>query len=146
MPTAARRCGGSRVISRPSNQIVPASGMTSPWSCAMSVVLPAPLGPITAWISPVFTDRLTLSDAASPPNRFDNPTTSSRSSGDVITVSVTVWLLSDAEVTVQQSGIRPQRLRCAVPSNATLLQHIMIVRERKERLNMLVDDEYGLAR
>ena len=41
---------------------------------------------------PVCTERLTLSDAARPPNRFDNPTTSSRRSGDDITVPEMVWL------------------------------------------------------
>jgi hypothetical protein len=33
-----------------------------------------------------------LSDAVRPPNRFDNPTTSSRRSGDDITVPEVVWL------------------------------------------------------
>ena len=51
-PVSARRYTGSRVMSRPSKTMLPASGASSPESWLMSVVLPAPLGPMTACISP----------------------------------------------------------------------------------------------
>ena len=51
-PRADRAWTGRRVTSAPAKRMRPASGCSSPASWATSVVLPAPLGPITAWISP----------------------------------------------------------------------------------------------
>jgi len=52
MPKRARTSAGSCTIGRPFNAIVPASGRTSPASCAISVVFPAPFGPMIASVSP----------------------------------------------------------------------------------------------
>ena len=52
MPSRTRAWAGRRVMSRPSKRIVPASGRRRPQSRLTRVVLPAPFGPISAWISP----------------------------------------------------------------------------------------------
>src|SRR5213593_356049 len=68
------RSGASKpVTSRPANRMAPASGRRSPASCPMSVVLPAPLGPMIAWVSPRTTSRSTRSLASRPPKRLLRP-------------------------------------------------------------------------
>ena len=47
-PASARRNGGSVVMSTPSKTILPSLGVSSPDSWLMSVVLPAPFGPMIA--------------------------------------------------------------------------------------------------
>src|SRR5512133_149500 len=55
----------------------PPSALYTPAIQLKSVVLPAPLGPMSPTISPSFTDRVTLSLATRPPNRLVRLTTSS---------------------------------------------------------------------
>src|SRR3984885_11323442 len=74
-PSRARRCGGRRVISWPSNAIRPAVGGRAPAMALNSVVLPAPLGPMMARRWPRGTVRLTPSTARS----ASNATTTSES-------------------------------------------------------------------
>src|SRR5216683_4235404 len=69
-----------RVMSSPANLICPAEGRSSPASCATSVVLPAPLGPITACSSPSATASERRSVAVTPPKRLTISTVSSRRS------------------------------------------------------------------
>src|SRR5690349_17759324 len=64
-------------MSSPAKRIVPASGRRLPASCAMNVVLPAPLGPITACVSPSTTPKSMPSEARSAPKFFCRPLTSS---------------------------------------------------------------------
>ena len=52
MPRRDRACGGIDVMSEPSNSIRPVVGAASPVIRLNRVVLPAPLGPITASASP----------------------------------------------------------------------------------------------
>src|SRR5947207_5465413 len=80
MPSAARRAGPSRDMSAPAKRIAPESGFSSPESWPIRVVLPAPLGPITAWISPGAMDRETSPVATRPPKRFVRPAVSSSAS------------------------------------------------------------------
>src|SRR5207302_5630459 len=80
MPSAARRAGPSRDMSAPAKRIVPESGLSSPESWPIRVVLPAPLGPITAWISPGATDSETPPVATRPPKRLVRPAVSSSAS------------------------------------------------------------------
>src|SRR5688500_16021317 len=58
-PIRARSSGSASVMSSPLKQIVPS--VTSRFGCPMitfaSVDLPEPLGPMSAWISPLFTSR-----------------------------------------------------------------------------------------
>src|SRR5256885_12226254 len=72
-PRRERAGASSAVTSRPPKRMVPASGRRSPASSAMSVVLPAPFGPMTAWVSPSGTARSTPSVARRPPNLFASP-------------------------------------------------------------------------
>src|SRR3989442_13245960 len=64
-------------MSRPSKRISPRSEGKVPEIWLMSVVLPAPLGPISAWTSPLFTSSVTSSVATTPPKRFDTRLSSS---------------------------------------------------------------------
>src|SRR5215831_611465 len=70
----------------------PASGRSCPVNCAIKVVLPAPLGPISAWTSPRLIANDTLSVAVTPPNRFCKATVRSSASA-----------MADAPLT-QQAG------------------------------------------
>src|SRR5438552_17174057 len=72
-PRRDRANAGKEVTSSPAKRIVPASGRRSPASWPMSVVLPAPFGPMIAWVSPSVTARSTPSVARRPPNLFASP-------------------------------------------------------------------------
>src|SRR5258706_1127573 len=76
-PRRARVCAGSAVMSSPAKRMRPASGRRWPASCAMSVVLPAPFGPMIACVSPSATERLTPSVARKAPKLFCRFVTSS---------------------------------------------------------------------
>ena len=63
MPSSAMRVSSSRVRSvTPSNSTVPSSGLVLPVMMSIIVVLPAPLGPMMARISPgaSVSDRLLM--------------------------------------------------------------------------------------
>src|SRR5215467_12302920 len=60
--------------------MVPASGLTCPVNWAIRVVLPAPLGPISACTSPRLIFNDTLSVATTPPNRLCKATVRSSAS------------------------------------------------------------------
>src|SRR5438876_4997072 len=75
MPRRATRSAESPAISRPSKWMVPPLGESSPESMLMSVVLPAPLGPITACTSPGRSSRDTSLTAARPSKLFESPVT-----------------------------------------------------------------------
>src|SRR6185312_13333361 len=70
----------SAVTSAPAKAIVPASGRRVPASWPISVVLPAPLGPMIASVSPSATSRSTPSVATRPPKRLRSPRTTSSGS------------------------------------------------------------------
>src|ERR1700738_3101539 len=78
-PRSARRWIGSAVTSSPPNTILPPSGPSSPEIWLISVVLPAPFGPITACSSPGRTSSVTSSVTRSPPKFLVSP--SMRSTG-----------------------------------------------------------------
>src|SRR5687768_7385844 len=70
-PSAARRCVGMRVTSRPNNSMRPSVTGSAPAIRLNSVVLPAPLGPMSARRSPGRTASSTPSTARSPPKTFE---------------------------------------------------------------------------
>src|ERR671915_1835843 len=76
-PMRARLGAGSAVMSAPAKRTVPVSGSRLPASWLMKVVLPAPFGPITAWVSPSLTSKSMPSQARSAPKLFVSPLTSS---------------------------------------------------------------------
>src|SRR5688572_4988543 len=79
-PLRARFCAGRRVMSSPAKRTLPASGSRLPASWLMKVVLPAPLGPITACVSPSVTSKSMPSHARSAPKLLVNPRTRRRDS------------------------------------------------------------------
>src|SRR5918992_1336627 len=81
-PRRARFGADSAVMSSPAKRILPESGRSMPASWPMKVVLPAPLGPITAWVSPSRTSKSMPSLARSAPKRFTRPRTSSIGLGE----------------------------------------------------------------
>src|SRR5690349_2592739 len=66
------RSAESPAISRPSRWIEPPLGSRSPERMLISVVLPAPLGPITACTSPIRSMSETSLTAERPPNCFES--------------------------------------------------------------------------
>src|SRR3990167_5877897 len=75
-PFFARAGARSGVTSWPAKRIEPWSGRRSPESWLMKVVLPAPLGPITACVSPSRTSKSMPSQARRAPKLFESPRTS----------------------------------------------------------------------
>src|ERR1700710_2149981 len=67
-------------MSRPASRMVPAPGSSCPVSWLISVVLPAPFGPMIACNSPLATSSETLSVARMPPNRRTSFSTRSNGS------------------------------------------------------------------
>ena len=84
-PSRARAGIGSAVTSRPSKWMCPASGASAPEIWWMSVVLPAPFGPMMACVSPASTSRLRRSVTLSAPNDLSMP--SRRRTGSLIAAS-----------------------------------------------------------
>src|SRR5262245_27411945 len=64
-------------MSSPAKRMLPASGSSMPASWLMKVVLPAPLGPMTACVSPSRTSKSMPSHARRAPKFFDSARTSS---------------------------------------------------------------------
>ena len=79
-PSSATRCGGSASRSRPPSSIRPDRGRVSRLTQSNSVVLPAPLGPISPQTSPRGTVRDTPASAVTPPNRTTTSVTVSAAS------------------------------------------------------------------
>src|SRR5262245_27726886 len=75
------RSGGSPVMSSPSSRMRPPVGRSTPVTQLKNVLLPAPLGPIRARISPGMTDRVTPLSAVSPPDRTVSPSAPRRGRG-----------------------------------------------------------------
>src|SRR6476661_2712856 len=82
MPRRARRCAGMPVISAPRWKIRPSLGVRNPLMMENKVVLPAPLGPMSAVIRPVSTANEALSTASRPSKRLH--TRSRRSNGSAM--------------------------------------------------------------
>ena len=70
MPSFRAALGLSIVAVLPSNSMTPRSGRTMPASTFVSVDLPAPLSPTSAWIEPRSTTRFMSSSTTVPPKRL----------------------------------------------------------------------------
>src|SRR5689334_20312259 len=66
MPRRATSAGRSAVMSRPPNTMRPRLGVKNLLNRLKQVVLPAPFGPIMAWMDPRATRRLTPRTATNP--------------------------------------------------------------------------------
>src|SRR5262245_38534482 len=73
MPAAMASWGLAKWHSFPSRRITPRSGRWTPPRMRISVDLPAPFSPTTAWISPYATSKSTPSSATVAPNRLLMP-------------------------------------------------------------------------
>src|SRR5690606_18782557 len=73
MPSRCASSGLDGAIGRPSSSTVPASGRSTPVSSLISVDLPAPFWPISAWISPARRHRPAPSSATVAPKRLRRP-------------------------------------------------------------------------
>src|SRR6516165_6066047 len=82
MPAAIASWGLAKWHSSPSRRITPRSGRWTPPRMRISVDLPAPFSPTTAWISPYATPKSTPSSATVAPNRLLMP--SALTAGPVI--------------------------------------------------------------
>src|SRR5947207_6788103 len=87
-PSRAICAGGSRVMSLPLYRIAPDVGSRNFVSRLKQVVLPAPLGPISAWMLPRRTFRFTSLTAVKPLNSFVSPRASRMVDGDVVMSSL----------------------------------------------------------
>src|SRR5215207_352629 len=74
IPRAAILCDATPSIDSPSNDQLPASGLSNPVTRLKNVVLPAPLGPINAVIEPRCTSTRSTSTAVIPPKLRRTPT------------------------------------------------------------------------
>src|SRR3954463_15079435 len=72
MPSSPRLSAPSMLTLRSPRTMSPAVGLRSPDRRLTSVDLPAPFGPITAWISPTARPSDTSFTAARPPKRFES--------------------------------------------------------------------------
>src|SRR5437016_5743542 len=70
IPLSRASSGLAGAYARPSTSIVPASGLISPASTFIKVLLPAPFSPISAWTSPFCKRRFTPSSATVGPKRL----------------------------------------------------------------------------
>src|SRR6478609_6436658 len=73
MPERCASSGVAGAIARPSSMIRPASGDSTPVSSLISVDLPAPFWPISAWISPARSKSPAPSSAMVAPKRLHRP-------------------------------------------------------------------------
>src|SRR5258705_4136378 len=112
-------------MSRPPKRMRPASGLSSPLSWPIKVVLPAPFGPMTAWSSPVGTASVISSDASTPPKRLLKPSISRRA-------SVTAQSLQQAvdPTTREEDNEQEQRAQHDLPVFCRPYSHVMLHEER----------------
>src|SRR5688572_15182863 len=89
---------------RPSSCTRPASGRMTPAIMLKQVVLPAPLGPISAASSPWPTEKARLWAARSPEKLLDSPSTLSRAG--MSRPILGRWLIGDLGVETEQAAQR----------------------------------------
>src|SRR5262247_3375487 len=113
------------------------------------LVLPAPLGPISASNSPGRTENDTLSSTRSPPKASDSRSTASAASAipapaAAILLDVAVApprLAGSAEVELADVLMREQARRGAVEHDAAVLHHVGVVGGVQRDLRVLLDEE-----
>src|SRR5881394_1069553 len=69
---------------RPASRISPSSGSWTPARSFISVDLPAPFSPTTAWTSPQRISKLTWSSAVTPPKRLETRSSSMRGASAIV--------------------------------------------------------------
>ncbi|KAF1050551.1 MAG: hypothetical protein GAK34_01822 [Delftia tsuruhatensis] len=117
-PAATRWWALSALTSRPASTSVPASAASVPDSRWMSVDLPAPLGPISAWISPGASDSETWSVASSAPKRRTRPLASRAGVGMEIGVAAPLMPASRVRTTGPSGPVARRTPRTAAAGPA----------------------------
>ena len=110
---------------RPRNSTSPEVGVSTPDSWLNMVLLPAPLGPISARISPAFTLKFMLLLATSPPNRrvtsftsrIVSPRVGIARRGSAAAESDTRLGGAFTRSTRSTAGHKPSRARCRISSS-----------------------------
>ena len=83
MPARSASRGERGRTDWPSRRVLPASRSYTPVSTLMSVLLPAPFSPMSAWISPARTVKSTPCKARTPGKLFSNPRISSKAASAI---------------------------------------------------------------
>src|SRR5260221_5232754 len=122
-PLRERRGADRRVMSSPAKRMLPASGRRLPASWLMRVVLPAPLGPMTACVSPSPTSKPMPSLARRAPKLFDKFSTERR----------LFMARKNARETVPEEDHRQhqQRAEDHLPVFGEALQHLLGEQQRE---------------
>src|SRR6266852_788487 len=117
-----------------------------------TLVLPAPLGPISANSSPISTASDTFSSTVSPPKRKVRPLISSSAippSAPPILLDVAIaptLAAPGAKIEFLDIGMTAQSLRASVKNEVAVLHDIAIVRDLKRHCRALLDDQNGDAK
>src|SRR5690242_12429638 len=96
-------------MSSPAKEMVPEFGVISPVSWPISVVFPAPFGPMMACNSPAGTDNMMPSEASTPPKRLVMPSTLSRGSATADLLQKTVDAATREQHDQEQHRTEDQR-------------------------------------
>src|SRR5260370_31777335 len=131
MPRRATRSPRMRVMSRPSKLTFPDDGRSRPPTARSSVVLPAPLGPSRATISPASTCSEASTTAAIWPY-----CTRSRS-----TCSSMLDLRTD--IGGHHLGIAAHRVGRAARDHATEVEHVDVVAQAEDEVDVVLDHQHA---
>src|SRR4029453_19349659 len=154
-PRSATLNGGMCVTSSPPRLILPLSGGKKPLIMFSSVVLPAPLGPITESRSPSLTSTLTRLTACTPPNDFDTSRTSRRAlmrsrepalaPAVVLHVAVALALPDAGEPQIELLDVLvvAHRPGLAGEHNAARLHHIAVLGVLEGDGGVLLGEQHG---
>ena len=121
MPRRAISCESWPATGLPRNSTSPEVGVSTPEIWLNIVLLPAPLGPISARISPALTSRLMLLFATRPPNlrvtslasRISSPAFGSVRRGRVSALASIVLWMARIGTSFFKIGHTPSRARCS---------------------------------
>src|SRR5438105_4609014 len=114
-----------------------------------TLVLPAPLGPMSASNSPAPSENETRSSTCRPPK----VRRSARSSSSAIPAPAAAILLDvavaaprtagAAEIELGNVGVRTQPLRRAVEHHAAVFHHVTVIGDCESHARVLLDEQHG---
>src|SRR5262245_40513153 len=129
MPWRQTRCGGRARRSMPAKRNSPERARCSPAMVLTSVLLPAPLGPITETISHAPTSSVASHTAGASPYAMARRRTSSN--------------VSLPEVHLDDARRSHALVRAAFRDHLALVQHHHAVRQLEHRTHQVLDEEDG---
>src|SRR5262249_37938525 len=149
-PSRAITCGSRPAMSSPRKRIAP-SPREMPLTQLSTLVLPAPLGPMSANSSPCSTARDTPSSTVRPPKRRVRCSTASSaipSPAAAVLLDVAVapaFAAGAAEIEFLDIGMAAQALGCAVEHDAAALHHVAVVGDLRGSRRALFEGRDGEA-